>query len=80
VQRLFVATSFQSGGIRFVFHRSQNWEMLLPNSRLTQWPFSVWPSSLLLVAKRMLARKTMMMTGTTKNGEVMLIGLGSLLD
>jgi hypothetical protein len=32
------------------------------------------PSSLLLVAKRIDARKTTMMTGTTTNGEVMLIG------
>ena len=30
-----------------------------------------WPSSLLLVEKRIAAKKTTMMTGTTKNGEVM---------
>jgi hypothetical protein len=32
-----------------------------------------WPSSLLLVAKSSEATKTTMITGTTKNGEVMLI-------
>jgi hypothetical protein len=44
-----------------------------------QCPFSEWPSSLLLVANKMHAVKTAMMTGTTTNGEVMCIGLGSLL-
>jgi hypothetical protein len=33
------------------------------------------PSSLLLVAKRMDATKMMMITGTTKNGDVMCMGL-----
>jgi len=36
---------------------------------LNQW--ISWPASLLLVANRMAATKTTMMTGTTKKGEVM---------